>query len=64
MDKRSHDFAYGVTDSPEDLGDRLKYLPPVYELRAKWSYNNQVGILVLQTSNEYYLKRYVNRCTL
>ena len=47
MDKRSHDFAYGVADSPEDLGDRLKHLPPVYELRAKWSYNNQVSILVL-----------------
>ncbi|KAI8992781.1 beta-lactamase/transpeptidase-like protein [Trametes punicea] len=40
-----HDFSYAPGDTPEDVVRRMKDLRTAYELREKWSYNNQMYIL-------------------
>ena len=37
-----HDFSYRPGDTPEDVVRRMGLLRTAYELRQKWSYNNQV----------------------
>ncbi|OSC96792.1 beta-lactamase/transpeptidase-like protein [Trametes coccinea BRFM310] len=37
-----HDYSYRPGDNAEDVVLRMRHLPPAYELREKWSYNNQV----------------------
>ena len=37
-----HDFSYRPGDAPEDVVRRMGSLRTAYELRKKWSYNNQV----------------------
>ena len=37
-----HDFSYRPGDAPEDVIRRMGSLRTAYELREKWSYNNQV----------------------
>lgn len=37
-----HDFSYSAGDSAGDVVRRMRHLPTAYELREKWSYNNQV----------------------
>lgn len=39
-----HDYSFSPTDSPGDVVSRMKYLHPIFELRQKWSYNNQVCV--------------------
>ena len=39
-----HDFTYNVGDTPEDVVRRMSKLRSAYELREKWSYNNQVSV--------------------
>ncbi|KAI9067465.1 beta-lactamase/transpeptidase-like protein [Trametes sanguinea] len=36
-----HDYSYRPGDTAEDVVLRMRHLPPAYELREKWSYNNQ-----------------------
>ncbi|KAH7914454.1 beta-lactamase/transpeptidase-like protein [Hygrophoropsis aurantiaca] len=47
-----HDYSYGPYDTPFDAVVRMKYLRPAFELREKWSYNNQmfmVGAHIIAT---------------
>ena len=37
-----HDYTYARSDGPEDVIRRMSGLRTAYELREKWSYNNQV----------------------
>ena len=37
-----HDYSYTRNDSTEDIARRMSGLRTAYELREKWSYNNQV----------------------
>ena len=37
-----HDHSYRPGDAPEDVVRRMRELRTAYELREKWSYNNQV----------------------
>ncbi|KAI0327940.1 beta-lactamase/transpeptidase-like protein [Cubamyces sp. BRFM 1775] len=37
-----HDFSYRPGDTAVDVVRRMRYLPPAYELREQWSYNNQM----------------------
>ena len=37
-----HDYAYTHSDTAADVVSRMKNLRTAYELREKWSYNNQV----------------------
>ncbi len=37
-----HDYTYYPDDQPEDVVRRMGGLRTAYELREKWSYNNQV----------------------
>lgn len=39
-----HDYSYRPGDTHEDVVKRQKHLPPAWELREQWSYNNQVCI--------------------
>ena len=38
-----HDYAYAFGDTAEDVVKRMQGLRTAYELREKWSYNNQVS---------------------
>ncbi|EGO02765.1 hypothetical protein SERLA73DRAFT_176127 [Serpula lacrymans var. lacrymans S7.3] len=40
-----HDYSYGPNDTPIDVVRRLKHLRPAYELREKYSYNNQMFLV-------------------
>ncbi|KAH9925622.1 beta-lactamase/transpeptidase-like protein [Epithele typhae] len=40
-----HDFAYGPGDTAADIVRRMRVLRSAYELREKWSYNNQMYML-------------------
>ncbi|CDO69943.1 hypothetical protein BN946_scf184836.g17 [Trametes cinnabarina] len=40
-----HDYSYHPGQSPKDLINRMRDLRTAYELREKWSYNNQMYIL-------------------
>ncbi|PIL26205.1 hypothetical protein GSI_11960 [Ganoderma sinense ZZ0214-1] len=40
-----HDFSYRPGDTPEDIIRRMGSLRTAYELRKKWSYNNQFFVL-------------------
>ncbi|ETW87695.1 hypothetical protein HETIRDRAFT_167272 [Heterobasidion irregulare TC 32-1] len=37
-----HDYSYAPLDSAEDIVQRLHYLRPAFELRERYSYNNQM----------------------
>lgn len=37
-----HDYSYQPGDTPQGVVRNLRNLRPGYELRKKWSYNNQV----------------------
>ena len=37
-----HDHSYRLGNAPEDVVRRMRELRSAYELREKWSYNNQV----------------------
>ena len=39
-----HDFSYVVGDTAADVVRRMGNLSSAYELREKWSYNNQVSL--------------------
>ncbi|KAI0350602.1 beta-lactamase/transpeptidase-like protein [Trametes cingulata] len=46
-----HDYSYRPGDMAEDVVRRQRHLPPAYELREQWSYNNQmfmVGARIIQ----------------
>ncbi|KAI0945939.1 hypothetical protein AcV7_010047 [Taiwanofungus camphoratus] len=53
-----HDYSYGPGDSLKDVVRRLQALRPAYELREKWSYNNQMyklgAYLVAKYANSSY----------
>ncbi|EIW83776.1 beta-lactamase transpeptidase-like protein [Coniophora puteana RWD-64-598 SS2] len=40
-----HDLSYGSGDTAQSASARLRHLRPAYELREKWSYNNQMFTL-------------------
>ena len=37
-----HDFSYRPGDTAADILSRLKHLPPAFEMREQWHYNNHV----------------------
>ncbi|OJT11117.1 hypothetical protein TRAPUB_12401 [Trametes pubescens] len=50
-----HDFSYSAGDSAGDVVRRMRHLPTAYELREKWSYNNQMYGL-----GAYIIEKYAN----
>ncbi|OJT12302.1 hypothetical protein TRAPUB_11169 [Trametes pubescens] len=50
-----HDFSYAVGDSAQDIVLRMRHLRTAYELREKYSYNNQMFIL-----GAYIIAKYAN----
>lgn len=47
-----HDYSYAPLDTAEDILQRLRYLRPAFELRERFSYNNQmymVGAYIIST---------------
>lgn len=48
-----HDFAYSPLDSPGDVVQRMRYLRPAFELRQRWSYNNQMYMLASHIISTY-----------
>ncbi|KAH7929367.1 beta-lactamase/transpeptidase-like protein [Leucogyrophana mollusca] len=53
-----HDFSYGPYDTPRDALVRLRYLRPAFELREKWSYNNQMFMVGAHIITKYSAKPY------
>ncbi|KAI0632700.1 beta-lactamase/transpeptidase-like protein [Trametes polyzona] len=50
-----HDFTYKVDDTAGDVVRRMRHLRTAYELREKWSYNNQMYVL-----GSYIVAKYAN----
>ncbi|KAI0828035.1 beta-lactamase/transpeptidase-like protein [Trametes gibbosa] len=48
-----HDFSYRPGDTAEDVSRRLRHLPPAWDLREQWSYNNQMYIVASRIIERY-----------
>ncbi|KAJ3002538.1 hypothetical protein NUW54_g4980 [Trametes sanguinea] len=48
-----HDYSYHPGDTPKDLIRRMQDLRTAYELREKWSYNNQMYIMGAHIIEQY-----------
>ncbi|EPS99304.1 hypothetical protein FOMPIDRAFT_1164237 [Fomitopsis schrenkii] len=53
-----HDFSYGPEDTLSGIIQNLRNLRPAYELRQKWSYNNQMFMLGAYLISKYADKPY------
>ncbi|KAH9925641.1 beta-lactamase/transpeptidase-like protein [Epithele typhae] len=48
-----HDMAYSRQDTPKSVIKRMKHMRPYYELRERYSYNNQMFMLVQHVHEIY-----------
>ncbi|EPS99303.1 hypothetical protein FOMPIDRAFT_114665 [Fomitopsis schrenkii] len=53
-----HDFSYAPGDTPQGIVNNLRNLRPAYELRQKWSYNNQMFMVGAYLVSKYADKPY------
>ncbi|KAH8093156.1 beta-lactamase/transpeptidase-like protein [Cristinia sonorae] len=53
-----HDLSYTAADSPKDVVRRMRHLKPTFELRERFSYNNQMFILAAHIIATYSGKPY------
>ncbi|KAI0629472.1 beta-lactamase/transpeptidase-like protein [Trametes polyzona] len=48
-----HDYSYRPEDEVEDVVRRLRHLPPAWDLRERWSYNNQMYMVGARIIEKY-----------
>ncbi|KZT69404.1 beta-lactamase/transpeptidase-like protein [Daedalea quercina L-15889] len=58
-----HDYSYAPGDTPAGLVKNLRNLRPAYELRQKWSYNNQMFTTGAYLISKYAGKSYIEFAT-